>query len=110
MTVCRSIQVGPIDRTNWRVKCVGRGERFVDGVHEQGTEIKAITYSAMQIVERNARPGASEPADDGKEAGPDDEELRVEPCRFAARASVFGPRFLPVVGGFDAELFVIVDI
>ena len=42
----------------------------MDGVHEQGTEIKAITYSAMQIVERNARPGASEPADDGKEAGP----------------------------------------
>ena len=24
----------------------GRGERFVEGVHEQGTEIKAITYSA----------------------------------------------------------------
>ena len=27
----------------------------VDGVHEQGTEIKAITYSAMQIVERGAK-------------------------------------------------------
>ena len=92
MTVCRSIQVGPIDRTNWRVKCVGRGERFVDGVHEQGTEIKAITYSAMQIVERNARPGASEPADDGKEAGPENGGARGE------------------AAGFDAELFVIVDI
>jgi hypothetical protein len=84
--------VGPIDRTNWRVKCVGRGERFVDGVHEQGTEIKAITYSAMQIVERNARPGASEPADDGKEAGPENRGARGE------------------AAGFDAELFVIVDI
>ena len=52
MTVCRRVQVGPIDRVNWRVRCVGRGERFVDGVHEQGTEIKAITYSAMQIVDR----------------------------------------------------------
>jgi SHS2 domain-containing protein len=50
--VCRRIQLQKIDRENWKVKGVALGERFVDGVHEQGTEIKAITYSAMQIVEK----------------------------------------------------------
>jgi len=55
MTVCNAVQVLPIERGNgtWRVRGTGVGERFVDGVHEQGTEIKAITYSAMQIVERD---------------------------------------------------------
>ena len=55
MTVCRELQVSRIDRGAWRLSCVARGETFVDGVHEQGTEIKAITYSAMQIVERGAK-------------------------------------------------------
>ena len=55
MTVCNAVQVLPIERGEgtWRVRGTGVGERFVDGVHEQGTEIKAITYSAMQIVERD---------------------------------------------------------
>ncbi|ACO68038.1 predicted protein, partial [Micromonas commoda] len=55
MTVCNAVQVLPIERGNgtWRVRGTGVGKRFVDGVHEQGTEIKAITYSAMQIVERD---------------------------------------------------------
>ena len=54
MVVCRRVQVLEIDRENWRVKGTALGEKFVDGVHEQGTEIKAITYSAMQIVEKEA--------------------------------------------------------
>jgi SHS2 domain-containing protein len=58
MCVCREIQVLEIDRVRWRLTCRARGETFVDGVHEQGTEIKAITYSAMQIVEKkNEGPG-----------------------------------------------------
>ena len=80
MLVCRQIQVGTIDRVNWRVKGVGRGEKFVDGVHEQGTEIKAITYSAMQIAERGGGKGTE-----------------VLPCDGRG-------------GGSAAELFVIVDI
>ena len=67
MTVCNAVQVLPIERRGegtWRVRGTGVGERFVDGVHEQGTEIKAITYSAMQIVERDeaaTKAAASDP-------------------------------------------------
>jgi SHS2 domain-containing protein len=32
--------------------CCRRGERFRRGEHASGTEIKAITYSAMQIREQ----------------------------------------------------------
>ncbi|KAJ8942865.1 hypothetical protein NQ314_009929 [Rhamnusium bicolor] len=33
-----------------RIKCKCYGEEFRIGKHPQGTEVKAITYSAMQIV------------------------------------------------------------
>ncbi|KAK9879744.1 hypothetical protein WA026_006804 [Henosepilachna vigintioctopunctata] len=33
-----------------RIKCKCYGEEFMIGKHPQGTEVKAITYSAMQIV------------------------------------------------------------
>lgn len=34
----------------FRIKCTCYGEEFQIGKHPQGTEVKAITYSAMQIV------------------------------------------------------------
>ncbi|XP_050306978.1 protein archease-like [Anthonomus grandis grandis] len=34
----------------FRIKCKCYGEEFVIGKHPQGTEVKAITYSAMQII------------------------------------------------------------
>eukprot|EP00116_Pleurobrachia_bachei_P008908 sb/3469170/ len=34
----------------WRIRCEGYGEPFSLDKHPQGTEVKAITYSAMQIV------------------------------------------------------------
>lgn len=40
------------DRAAYALRAVGYGERFDPFRHEQGTEIKAITYSAMQIDER----------------------------------------------------------
>lgn len=36
----------------WTIRARGVGERFEMGRHPQGTEIKAITYSAMQIFDR----------------------------------------------------------
>lgn len=33
-----------------KIKCKCYGEEFVIGKHPQGTEVKAITYSAMQII------------------------------------------------------------
>lgn len=35
---------------DFRIKCKCYGEEFTLGKHPQGTEVKAITYSAMQIV------------------------------------------------------------
>ncbi|KAI8465163.1 MAG: Archease domain-containing protein [Monoraphidium minutum] len=52
MAVCRELEVAELDRSAWRIRAVGRGERFVRGRHEAGTEVKAITYSAMQIREQ----------------------------------------------------------
>ncbi|XP_056646751.1 protein archease-like [Diorhabda sublineata] len=34
----------------YRIKCKCYGEEFTLGKHPQGTEVKAITYSAMQII------------------------------------------------------------
>jgi len=49
-----AIDVGPIDRSAWTVAAVARGETFARGMHAQGTEVKAITYSAMAIDETDA--------------------------------------------------------
>ncbi|XP_066258617.1 protein archease-like [Euwallacea similis] len=39
-----------ITEGEFRIKCKCYGEEFRIGKHPQGTEVKAITYSAMQIV------------------------------------------------------------
>ncbi|XP_018331314.1 protein archease-like [Agrilus planipennis] len=38
------------DGEELRIKCKCYGEEFTLGKHPQGTEVKAITYSAMQII------------------------------------------------------------
>lgn len=50
--VARSIRVVELDRSACRVRSVGSGEKFSLGKHQQGTEVKAITHSNMQIHER----------------------------------------------------------
>lgn len=39
------------DRENFKIKAVGYGEPFDIQKHPQGTEVKAITYSAMQVYD-----------------------------------------------------------
>lgn len=65
--VARELRLCAIDRTPdaWSLRCTGTGSRFVPGTHEQGTEVKAITYSAMQVHERapGEGPEGSHPAE-----------------------------------------------
>lgn len=50
--VCRELSIITLDRENWKIVASGNGDTFDRNKHESGTEIKAITYSAMQIIER----------------------------------------------------------
>ena len=49
--VCRRLRIVALDRQRWTVASVGIGETFELGRHPQGTEVKAITFSAMRITE-----------------------------------------------------------
>ena len=45
----RKIVITEFDAENFRISSIGYGEEFSLDKHPQGTEVKAITYSAMQI-------------------------------------------------------------
>ncbi|XP_029458479.1 protein archease-like [Rhinatrema bivittatum] len=47
--VPREIKVLHIDRMNHKIRSIGWGEEFNLSKHPQGTEVKAITYSAMGL-------------------------------------------------------------
>ncbi|XP_078423613.1 protein archease isoform X1 [Cetorhinus maximus] len=47
----REMKVIHMDRANYKIRSIGWGEQFDLAKHPQGTEVKAITYSAMQIHE-----------------------------------------------------------
>lgn len=49
--VCKEIRILELDRSAWKITAEGRGQMFDRETHVCGTEIKAITYSAMQINE-----------------------------------------------------------
>lgn len=49
--VCKKIEIVEFDRDNWKIRARGFGEVYDKSKHVPGTEIKAITYSAMQIKE-----------------------------------------------------------
>ena len=47
----KDIEITEFDRDQWTITAVGYGECMDLNKHPQGTEVKAITYSAMQIKE-----------------------------------------------------------
>ncbi|XP_069079485.1 protein archease isoform X2 [Pleurodeles waltl] len=49
--VPREVKVLQVDRSAFKIRSIGWGEEFNLEKHPQGTEVKAITYSAMQIHE-----------------------------------------------------------
>jgi len=49
--IARVVKIVEFDAENFRLKALGYGEPFDISKHPQGTEVKAITYSAMQIHE-----------------------------------------------------------
>jgi len=48
--ICKEIEIEELDTENFKIKALGKGERFNKKKHGEGTEIKAITYSNMQII------------------------------------------------------------
>eukprot|EP01136_Pigoraptor_vietnamica_P023584 Opistho-1_new@75830 len=53
--VPREVHVDDIDTDAFRIRVTGRGEVFDRAKHTQGTEVKAITYSNMQIHQSESR-------------------------------------------------------
>lgn len=64
--ICKDVRILEFDQQNFRITAIGFGEKFDLNKHPQGTEIKAITYSNMQIysdfVPRESQ-GVSHPGD-----------------------------------------------
>lgn len=50
--ICKKVEITEfsLEGEDCRIKCKCYGEEFTLGKHPQGTEVKAITYSAMQII------------------------------------------------------------
>ncbi|XP_062580825.1 protein archease-like isoform X2 [Saccostrea cucullata] len=51
----RKIVITEFDKENFKIKSVGYGEEFDIKKHPQGTEVKAITYSNMQIYDKEGQ-------------------------------------------------------
>jgi len=53
--VAREVRVTDLDLNGFAAKVQSKGEKFSLSKHTQGTEIKAITYSNMQILQSSDR-------------------------------------------------------
>lgn len=49
--VCRDVCIESVGEGWTSARALGRGEKFDRSKHTQGTEVKAITYSAMKIAQ-----------------------------------------------------------
>lgn len=50
------MKITKFDRENFNITAMALGEEFTIGKHSQNAEVKAITYSAMQIIDLPNRP------------------------------------------------------
>jgi SHS2 domain-containing protein len=50
--IARKIVIKEFDPIKFSIKAVAYGEQFALGKHPQGTEVKAITYSNMQVHDK----------------------------------------------------------
>lgn len=53
--ICSKLEISKIDLVEFEIECLCYGEPFELGKHPQGTEVKAITYSSMQILQKPNR-------------------------------------------------------
>jgi SHS2 domain-containing protein len=53
--ICTSVEVYSINEVEGTCKTRGKGEVFDMKVHKQGTEVKAITYSNLQVEKKEGR-------------------------------------------------------
>lgn len=51
--VMKQVIVEELNQQSWQLRAVARGGLFDVSKHSQGTEVKAITYSNMQILEKD---------------------------------------------------------
>ncbi len=51
--IARKIVITEFDKDSFKIKATGYGETFDLSKHPQGTEVKAITYSNMQIYDKD---------------------------------------------------------
>lgn len=49
--ICKKLEITEFNTEEFRIVCKCFGEEFQIGRHPQGTEVKAITYSAMQVID-----------------------------------------------------------
>lgn len=50
--ICKKLEITKFDFESFEIECRCYGEPFEIGKHPQGTEVKAITYSAMQVIQK----------------------------------------------------------
>jgi len=53
--IARKVKITEFDRENFKIRATGYGETFNLSKHPQGTEVKAITYSNMQVHEKDEK-------------------------------------------------------